>query len=105
MFAAQFSLSHAAWLLTYPLAGWVGAKAGLGWATAALGAIALAAAALAARLWPAGAATEEVLGHVHEHEHRGLTPGHPHLHGARRAGAGWRHSHHHFTDELHAAHG
>lgn len=53
VFAAQFSLSHAAWLLTYPLAGWVGAKAGLGWATAALGALALAAAALAARLWPA----------------------------------------------------
>ncbi|MET9855977.1 MFS transporter, partial [Streptomyces sp. NPDC006450] len=47
VFAAQFSLSHAAWLLTYPLAGWVGAKAGLGWATAVLGAIALAAAALA----------------------------------------------------------
>ncbi|MDD9379402.1 MFS transporter [Streptomyces sp. ZAF1911] len=114
VFAAQFSLSHAAWLLTYPLAGWVGAKAGLGWATAALGAIALAAATLAARLWPAGAAevagaagaaTEEARGHVHEHEHRGLTPGHPHLRGARPAGAGWRHSHHHFTDELHAAHG
>ncbi|MFJ7266483.1 MFS transporter [Streptomyces sp. NPDC099050] len=111
VFAAQFSLSHAAWLLTYPLAGWVGAKAGLGWATAALGAIALAAAALAARLWPAGAgqpraaAAETGRGHVHEHEHTGLTPGHPHLHGARRAGAGWRHSHHHCTDELHAAHG
>ncbi|WP_327255331.1 MFS transporter [Streptomyces sp. NBC_01244] len=113
VFAAQFSLSHAAWLLTYPLAGWVGAKGGLGWATAALGAIALAAAALAARLWPAaaghpgcaGAEAEAGRGHVHEHEHTGLTPGHPHLHGARRAGAGWRHSHHHFTDELHAAHG
>ncbi|MFD6886333.1 MFS transporter [Streptomyces sp. NPDC059957] len=111
VFAAQFSLSHAAWLLTYPLAGWVGARAGLGWATAALGAVALGAAALAARLWPAGAGqpgaavAEAGRGHVHEHEHTGLTPGHPHLHGARRAGAGWRHSHHHFTDELHAAHG
>ncbi|MCX4783507.1 MFS transporter [Streptomyces sp. NBC_01264] len=120
VFAAQFSLSHAAWLLTYPLAGWVGAKAGLGWATAALGTIALAAAILAARLWPAaaGRVTEEkapegraaeagagARGHVHEHEHRGLTPGHPHLRGARPAGAGWRHSHHHFTDDLHAAHG
>ncbi|WP_327304144.1 MFS transporter [Streptomyces sp. NBC_01298] len=113
VFAAQFSLSHAAWLLTYPLAGWLGAKAGLGWATAALGAIALAAAALAARLWPAGAgqpgataaAVETGRSHVHEHEHTGLTPGHPHLHGARRAGAGWRHSHRHSTDALHAAHG
>lgn len=125
VFAAQFSLSHAAWLLTYPLAGWVGAQAGLGWATAALGSIALAAAALAAHLWPAGAgqpgdtvaeavAEADVVavadmvagrGHVHEHEHTALIPGHPHLRGARRAGAGWRHSHHHFTDELHAAHG
>ncbi|MFI5761443.1 MFS transporter [Streptomyces sp. NPDC051563] len=113
VFAAQFSLSHAAWLLTYPLAGWVGARAGLGWATGALGAIALAAAALAARLWPAGAGQPRAAVartgrghvHVHEHEHTGLTPGHPHLHGARRAGAGWRHSHPHFTDELHAAHG
>ncbi|MCP3759067.1 MFS transporter [Streptomyces sp. TBY4] len=55
VFAAQFSLSHAAWLLTYPLAGWAGAKAGLGWATALLGAVALAAAAVAAHQWPSGA--------------------------------------------------
>ncbi|MFK4066285.1 MFS transporter [Streptomyces sp. NPDC029674] len=109
-FAAQFSLSHGAWLLTYPLAGWVGARAGLGWAVAALGVIALAAALLAVRLWPAGtrqsttAAVASRRGHVHEHEHAGLPAGHPHVRGARRAGAGWRHSHHHFADELHAAH-
>ncbi|GGL61087.1 MFS transporter [Streptomyces fumigatiscleroticus] len=51
-FAAQFSLSHGCWLLTYPLAGWLGATAGLAWAVAALGAIALAAGVLAVRLWP-----------------------------------------------------
>ncbi|MER5301984.1 MFS transporter [Streptomyces lasiicapitis] len=50
-FAAQFSLSHACWLLTYPLAGWLGATAGLGWAVAVLGAIALGAGAAAVRLW------------------------------------------------------
>ena len=29
VFAAQFALSHAAWLITYPLAGWVGSAYGL----------------------------------------------------------------------------
>ncbi|WP_200307560.1 MFS transporter [Streptomyces adelaidensis] len=53
VFAAQFSLSHGCWLLTYPLAGWLGAAAGLGWAVLALGAIALGAALSAVRLWPA----------------------------------------------------
>src|SRR3546814_15896387 len=28
LFAAQFALSHACWLLTYPLAGWLGAEIG-----------------------------------------------------------------------------
>ncbi|MFJ5549127.1 MFS transporter [Streptomyces sp. NPDC093225] len=53
VFAAQFSLSHAAWLLTYPLAGWVGARAGLLAAVVALGLIGLAAAVAAVLLWPA----------------------------------------------------
>lgn len=29
LFAAQFSLSHAGWLFTYPLAGWLGSTAGM----------------------------------------------------------------------------
>lgn len=49
-FAAQFSLSHGCWLLTYPLAGWLGAAAGLNWAVLALGSIAVGAALLAVRL-------------------------------------------------------
>ncbi|GHE65536.1 MFS transporter [Streptomyces capitiformicae] len=56
-FAAQFSLSHGCWLLTYPLAGWLGAAAGLDWAVLALGSIALSAALLAVRLWPRPPAT------------------------------------------------
>ncbi|MEU5101240.1 MULTISPECIES: MFS transporter [unclassified Streptomyces] len=52
VFAAQFSLSHSFWLLTYPLAGWLGATAGLQSAVITLGAIAFAAALLAVRLWP-----------------------------------------------------
>ncbi|MFE7130133.1 MFS transporter [Streptomyces sp. NPDC057638] len=75
-FAAQFSLSHAAWLLTYPLAGWLGAAAGLSSAVLALGAIALAAGLLAVRLWPraargapASAPDSPVVGR--EYAHRG----------------------------------
>ncbi|MFE2109928.1 MFS transporter [Kitasatospora sp. NPDC059463] len=51
VFAAQFSLSHGCWLLAYPLAGRLGATAGLPAATAALGTLALAAAALATHTW------------------------------------------------------
>ncbi|MHA7134327.1 MFS transporter [Oerskovia turbata] len=50
-FAAQFSLSHACWLLTYPLAGWLG-LAGLGGAALWLAAIAAAATLVAALTWP-----------------------------------------------------
>ena len=52
VFAAQFALSHACWLLTYPLAGRLGAGAGLSGCLllAALGALGLVA---VLRLWPA----------------------------------------------------
>ncbi|MFF4159749.1 MFS transporter [Streptomyces sp. NPDC001678] len=52
-FAAQFSLSHSCWLLTYPLAGWLAAGAGPPVTAAVLGVIALAAALAAVALWPA----------------------------------------------------
>jgi MFS family permease len=53
LFAAQFSLSHACWLATYPIAGVLGSTLGLpttAWVLATLAAVALALAALA---WPA----------------------------------------------------
>jgi predicted MFS family arabinose efflux permease len=53
LFAAQFSLSHACWLATYPIAGVLGSTLGLhptAWLLAALAAAALALSALA---WPA----------------------------------------------------
>lgn len=52
LFTAQFSLSHACFLLTYPLAGWLGAQAGQTSAAVVLAAVATLAAATAARLWP-----------------------------------------------------
>ena len=72
LFAAQFALSHACWLLTYPLAGWLGAKAGLPVSFTALAGIAAVAAGAAARLWPVG--DPDVMPHVH----RDLASGHPH---------------------------
>ena len=39
VFAAQFALSHACWLVTYPLAGWIGAGVGLSVAAFVLAAI------------------------------------------------------------------
>lgn len=53
LFAAQFSISNACLALAYPIAGWLGAEAGIPAAFLALGACALAAALAAAWLWPA----------------------------------------------------
>ena len=51
VFAAQFSLSHACWLVTYPLAGWLG-WLGLSGAALTLAVLALLAVAATAALWP-----------------------------------------------------
>ncbi|MFJ2900939.1 MFS transporter [Streptomyces sp. NPDC087212] len=93
-FAAQFSLSHGCWLLTYPLAGWLGAEAGLLTAVVVLGALALAASLLAVRLWRVPSAAVE-------HEHHDLHAGHPHLAKAVEVRAGWRHRHGYAADGLH----
>ncbi|MFB7514762.1 MFS transporter [Streptomyces sp. NPDC056144] len=51
-FAAQFSLSHLAWLVTYPVAGWLGTNPGLTFAWSVLAALAAVGAAAALLLWP-----------------------------------------------------
>ncbi|MEU9069889.1 MULTISPECIES: MFS transporter [Streptomyces] len=89
-FAAQFSLTHACWLVTYPLAGWLAAQAGLAVSAAVLAALALAAAATAVRLWPHTDPAEL------EHAHPELPGDHPHL-----AGAGHCHAHDFHIDVLH----
>ncbi|MFO7908762.1 MAG: MFS transporter [Halomonas sp.] len=53
LFAAQFSLSHACWLIGYPLAGWLGASLGMTVAFAVLGVMALVSTLAAMQLWPA----------------------------------------------------
>ncbi|MFJ4695864.1 MFS transporter [Streptomyces sp. NPDC088766] len=89
-FAAQFSLSHGCWLLTYPLAGWLGAAAGLGWAVAALGSITLGASLTAVRLWsapPPPAHTDLPAGYPHPAPARGVRSGRRHRHGTLADGA------------------
>ncbi|MET8747744.1 MFS transporter [Streptomyces sp. NPDC004728] len=51
-FAAQFSLSHLAWLITYPIAGWLGTSAGFTLAWSVLAVLAGAGATGALILWP-----------------------------------------------------
>ena len=51
-FAAQFSLSHLAWLVTYPIAGWTGTASGFTLAWSILAALAIAGAITAHLLWP-----------------------------------------------------
>ncbi|MEV4419549.1 MFS transporter [Patulibacter sp. NPDC049589] len=51
LFAAQFSLSHACWLVTYPVAGVLGSVLGLDAVAWILAGVAAVAAVIAARLW------------------------------------------------------
>jgi MFS family permease len=85
IFAAQFALSHACWLITYPVAGWAGEAFGLPVAMALLGVLAFAGAALAIYTWPKG---DPMALH---HEHPDLPPDHPHLQGSRNKAHGHRH--------------
>ncbi|MFE1396222.1 hypothetical protein ACFW3Z_25430 [Nocardiopsis alba] len=52
VFAAQFSLSHLAWLVTYPVAGRLGTAVGLAPAWTVLAALAVTGAVGALLLWP-----------------------------------------------------
>ncbi|MEU3481469.1 MFS transporter [Streptomyces sp. NPDC033754] len=93
-FAARFSLSHACWLLTYPLAGWLAARTGLPASAAVLTGIALLGVLTAARLWPR---TDPP---ALEHAHPELPADHPHLvETADDRGA--RHAHDFHIDALH----
>ncbi|WP_028840171.1 MULTISPECIES: MFS transporter [Thermomonas] len=93
LFAAQFSLSHACWLLAYPLAGWVGARFGLGSALAALSGVAVVGLLSAKWMWPRHDPD------VVEHSHPELAVDHPHI-AEHQAGDG-RHAHSYRIDVLH----
>lgn len=90
LFAAHFALSHACWLIAYPLAGFVGAGAGADAAFLALGALSVLSTLAAIVLWPSREPAELT------HRHDGLADDHPHL-------ASQPHPHHHVyvIDDLH----
>ncbi|NVK60548.1 MAG: MFS transporter [Rhodobacteraceae bacterium] len=89
LFAAQFALSHACWLLSYPLSGWLQTGFGTVPALLVLALLAVAGIVAALRMWPADDPVEV----AHSHDH--LPVDHPHLAG------GHRHSHAFVIDDLH----
>jgi MFS family permease len=95
LFAAQFSLSHAGWLLAYPLAGALAPRVGLETALVVLSGLTLGLIALAARIWPSADPT------CRAHDHPDLPRGHPHLLGIPAAGPRNRHAHPFHIDDLH----
>lgn len=90
MFAAQFALSHACWLLTYPHAGWFGSTIGMVPTLLVLAGISFCGVLLARVLSP----SEDP--DVERHEHPELPAEHPHLRGQRL-----HHAHAYTMDELH----
>jgi len=85
-FSAQFALSHACWLLAYPLAGQLGSRLGVDVTAIYMGGAIVVFACLAALVWPKQSAA------ALEHEHDAVDHLHPHRHGKH-------HQHEHRGDE------
>jgi len=92
LFAAQFALSHACWLIAYPLAGCAGASFGLPATAIMLGVLAVTAIGIAIAVWP----VDDL--EIVEHRHDGLPADHPHLVDAHH---GHRHAHAYVIDDMH----
>ena len=75
VFAAQFALSHACWLVTYPLAGYIGLLVGMGETLLIFAAASVIAISVGLWVWPTSTGSEL------QHSHDDLPPGHPHLKG------------------------
>jgi H+ antiporter protein len=89
VYAAQFALSHACWLVTYPLAGWLITMSGPVVACAVLALLAGAGVVCGIALWP-----QESGGPV-THSHDDLPKDHPHVQDGRT------HSHPIVIDDYH----
>ncbi|OZI67328.1 MFS transporter [Bordetella genomosp. 11] len=92
IFAAQFALSHACWLICYPLAGRFGAASGLQSTFIVMSLIGLVGVVLALRLWPVGDPSDIA------HDHPDLTPDHPHVRAHSNQN---KHRHQLIVDDLH----
>ncbi|MES2840877.1 MFS transporter [Hydrogenophaga sp.] len=95
LFAAQFALSHACWLVCYPLAGWLGTRFGMAATFVVLGFAGAGAMWVASKVWPAQ--DPEVI----EHEHPDLPAGHAHTQGTAASGGRVRHAHAFVVDDQH----
>ncbi len=103
-FSAQFALSHAAWLLAYPLAGQLGVRVGIETAALYLGLAILVFTVMATLVWPKEDKSElehvhDAIDHGHLHTHG---PHHQHAHRGDEGPEPHRHSHHH--DEVRHQH-
>jgi MFS family permease len=90
LFAAQFALSHACWLIAYPLSGWAGAALGLPVAAIILAFLAIVSIVLGFIVWPVDDPN------IVEHSHDELAVDHPHL-----VETGHHHAHIYVIDDLH----
>ena len=112
-FSAQFALSHACWLIFYPVAGQFGTRFGVETTALLLGASILVFTVVAATLWPKY--DEAVLVHAHadkfhehkhthglhhDHDHEGWEGPEPHSHPHRHQPV--RHAHAFVIDDHHA---
>ena len=96
LFAAQFALSHACWLIAYPVAGLVSSEANPTAAFLVLSALCAAGLLLGLVVWPA----HDPLNVVHSHD--GLATDDPHLaEGARLKDGGVVHAHPVVIDDQH----
>lgn len=95
VFAAQFSVSHAGWLVAYPLAGWLGGFAALEMSLLILSGACAVVTTLGMSLWPARDPLER------DHIHPELPADHPHLKSIPAVGPHNRHVHAFHIDELH----
>ncbi len=91
-FAANFSLSHAGWLVGYLLAGWLGSQYGLQTAFSGLAVVSLISLVIAWQLYPKQ--DPEALWHTHEV----LDHSHPHVHDQHH---NHQHSHNHNHQHSH----
>jgi len=89
VYAAQFALSHACWLVTYPLSGWLITVAGPTTAFATLAILATAGLVGGVVLWSKDETS------TLEHTHNDLPTNHPHVQGGRS------HSHPIVIDDYH----
>ncbi|MEM7363389.1 MAG: MFS transporter [Pseudomonadota bacterium] len=93
-FAAQFSLSHACWMVLYPIVGVLGVVVGISATAMIISAVVVSTTVVGLLLWRANDPVELL------HTHTTMEHAHPHVHDdhhehAHRKGAGTTHSHEH----------